>query len=169
MNPALLVAMALLVSGVSVDRFEIQAELQGLYDEISQATLQFTTQSELDQFDDVLYTPDWSFTDAAGHTRTWPDMREEAFRALSGPRVDSMIQPIRSVSVDASGGATVVVNLVVVRTLVDSEGKYGRSGETHTLTDTTSFRDRWIKVSGAWKLKSRTQIGGPTELVDKPQ
>ena len=43
MSPALLVAVALLIPGVSADTFEIQAELQGLYDEISQATLQVTT------------------------------------------------------------------------------------------------------------------------------
>ena len=168
MSPALLVAVALLIPGVSADTFEIQAELQGLYDEISQATLQVTTQSELDQFHGVLYTPDWAFTDAAGHTRTWADVREEAFRAVSAPSADSMTQPIRKVSVDASG-ATVDVSVVIVRTLVDHEGKYGRSGDTHTLTDTTSFRDRWVKMSGAWKLKSRQQIGRPTELVDKPQ
>jgi hypothetical protein len=166
MSPVLLVAVALLIPAVSADTFEVQAELQGLYDEISQATLQFTTQSEIDQFHEVLYTPDWAFTDAAGHTRTWADVRQEAFRALS-PRVDSMTQPIRSISVDASG-ATVVVNLVTVRTLVDQEGRYGRSGDTHTLTNTTPFRDRWIKSSGEWKLKSRQQIGDPSELVDKP-
>jgi hypothetical protein len=168
MSPALLVAVALLIPAASADTFEIQAELQGLYDEISQATLQFTNQSELDQFHDVIYTPDWAFTDAAGHTRTWADVREETFRALSAPRVDSMLQPIRSVTVDA-GGATVVVNMITVRTVVDNAGKYGHAGDTHTLTDTTSFRDRWIKISGEWRLKSRTQIGGPTELVDKPQ
>jgi ketosteroid isomerase-like protein len=168
MSPALLVAVALLIPAAATDTFEVQAELQGLYDEISQATLQFATQSEVDQFHEVLYTPDWAFTDAAGHTRTWADVREEAFRALSAPRVDSMTQPIRSLSVD-SNGATVVVNLVTVRTLVDSEGRYGHAGDSHTLTDTTSFRDRWIKGSGSWKLKSRQQIGGPTESVDKPQ
>jgi ketosteroid isomerase-like protein len=168
MSPALLVAVALLIPAAATDTFEVQAELQGLYDEISQATLQFTTQSELDQFHAVLYTPDWAFTDASGHARSWADVREEAFRALSAPRVDSMTQPIRSLSVDGNG-ATVVVNLVTVRTLVDSEGRYGHAGDTHTLTDTTPFRDRWIKVSGSWKVKSRQQIGGPTETVDKPQ
>jgi hypothetical protein len=168
MSPALLVAVALLIPAAAADTFEIQAELQGLYDEISQATLQFTTQSEVDQFHDVLYTPDWSFTDASGHARTWADVREEAFRALSAPRVDSMTQPIRKLSIDGNN-ATVVVDLVTVRTVVDQEGRYGHAGDTHTLTDTTSFRDRWIKVPGGWKLKSRQQIGGPTELVDKPQ
>jgi cell division protein FtsL len=40
MTPALLVAVALLVPAAATDTFEVQAELQGLYDEISQATLQ---------------------------------------------------------------------------------------------------------------------------------
>ena len=168
MTGVLLLTMTLLHPWTPPSTFDVQTELQGLYDEISQATLQFTTQSELDQFHAVLYTPDWAFTDASGHARSWADVREEAFRALSAPRVDSMTQPIRSLSVDGNG-ATVVVNLVTVRTLVDSEGRYGHAGDTHTLTDTTPFRDRWIKVSGSWKVKSRQQIGGPTETVDKPQ
>ncbi len=43
MTQALLLAAALFVPGAPADNFVVQAELQGLYDEISQATLQFTT------------------------------------------------------------------------------------------------------------------------------
>ena len=82
--------------------------------------------------------------------------------------LDSMTQPIGKLEVD-SGGATVVVNLTTVRTVVDHEGRYGRPDASHTLTDTTPFRDRWIKVSDEWKLKSREQIGAPSESVDKPE
>jgi len=168
MTAALLLAAALFVPGASADNFVVQAELQGLYDEISQATLQFATASDVDEFHEVLYTADWVFTDQAGHKRTWPEMREDAVRALSAPRLDAMTQPIHSLSVDP-GGATVVVTVVTVRTIVDHEGRYGRPEASHTLTATTPFRDRWVRVSDEWKLKSREQIGGPSESVDKPE
>jgi hypothetical protein len=158
----------LLNPGTPPDTFDVKAELQGLYDEISQATLQFATAADVDEFHDVLYVPDWVFTDAAGHTQTWPDLRQAAIDALSMPRLDSMLQPIDKVSVDAEG-ATVVVNVITVHTIVDHEGRYGRKDASHTLTDTTTFRDRWVRVSDEWKLKSREQIGRQTETVDKPQ
>jgi ketosteroid isomerase-like protein len=168
MTQILLLAAALFIPGTPIDNFMVQAELQGLYDEISQATLQFATASDIDQFHEVLYTPDWVFTDTAGHTRTWAEMRQEAVRALSAPRLDSMTQPIRTLSVD-SGGATVVVNVITVHTIVDHEGRYGRPDASHTLTETTAFRDRWVRVLDKWKLKSRQQIGRPGESVDKPE
>ena len=37
------------------------------------------------------------------------------------------------------------------------------------LTHTTPFRDRWIRVSDEWKVKSREQIGAPSESVGKPE
>ncbi len=95
-------------------------------------------------------------------------MRQDAVRALSEPRLESMTQTIVKLSVDP-GGATVVVNLSTVRTVVDHEGRYGRPGASHTLTNTTPFRDRWIKVSDEWKLTSREQIGRASESVDKPE
>ena len=68
MTHGILLAIALLVPGAPPDTFAIQAELQGLYDEISQATLQFATASDVDQFHDVLYMPDWVFVDTTGQT-----------------------------------------------------------------------------------------------------
>ena len=168
MPPALLLAAALIVPGPPVDNFVIQAELQGLYDETSQATLQFVTASDIDEFHAVLCTVDWVFTDLAGHRRPWADMREDAVGALSEPRLDSMTQTIVKLEVD-SLGATAVVNLSTVRTVVDHEGRYGRPDASHTLTHTTPFRDRWIRVSDEWKLKSREQIGAPSESVGKPE
>ena len=50
MTAVLLLAAALFVPGASADNFVVQAELQGLYDEISQATLQFATASDVDEF-----------------------------------------------------------------------------------------------------------------------
>ena len=80
MTQILLFAAALFIPGTPVDNFIVQAELQGLYDEISQATLQFATASDIDEFHEVLYTPDWVFTDPEGHTRTWPEVRPDAVR-----------------------------------------------------------------------------------------
>jgi len=64
---------------------------------------------------------------------------------------------------------TVVVNVVTVRTIVDHDGRYGRPEASHTLTATTPFRDRWVKVSDEWKLKAREQIGASSESVGKPE
>ena len=54
MTQVLLIA-AMLANGTPGDTFDIQAELQGLYDEISQATLQFMTTTDIDQFHAVIY------------------------------------------------------------------------------------------------------------------
>ena len=59
MTEVLLFTLAMLVLTGPTNTFDIQAELQGNYDEISQATLQFVTPSDVDMFHDVLYTPDW--------------------------------------------------------------------------------------------------------------
>src|SRR5215510_3300716 len=71
------------------DPFLVQAEVQGLYDEISQATLQFLTPADVDMFHEVLYTPDWVLIDVAGHRQTWADVRPSAIQALSEPPLDS--------------------------------------------------------------------------------
>lgn len=166
MTQVLLLAMALLIPATPPDPFNVQAELQGLYDEISQATLQFVTASDVDLFHTVLSTPDWVFLDATGQKQTWSQVRERAIQALSAPHLDSMRQPIQKLSL-APDGATVVVNVTTVRTIVDAQGRYGRQGASHTLTETTAFRDRWVRVSDDWKLKSREQISGPIVSVDK--
>ena len=168
MTPVLLLAMALLIQATRPDTFDVQAELQGLYDEISQATLQFVTESDIDVFHDVLYTPDWVFVDATGHTQTWAQLRQSAVQALSAPHPDSVTQPIQKLSLSA-GGVTDVVQVITVRTIVDREGRYGQPGTSHTLTEKTTFRDRWIRVADKWKLKSREQIGRPRETVDRPE
>jgi hypothetical protein len=168
MTSVLLLGMALLIPGDRADTFDVQAELQGLYDEISQATLQFVTASDLDVFHDVLYTRDWVFIDTTGRTHTWPEVRQQAIQALSAPPPDSMSQPIRKVSVEPDG-VTVIVSVTTVRTIVDHDGRYGRRDAAHTLAETTAFRDRWVRVSGGWKLKLREQIGRPSESVDKTE
>jgi hypothetical protein len=148
--------MTLLHPWTPPSTFDVQTELQGLYDEISQATLQFVTESDVDLFHDVLYTPDWVFVDATGQKYTWPQMREREVQALSAPPLSSMNQTIQTLS-------------------LTPDGRYGRQGVRHTLTETTPFRDTWVKAppdndnNEKWKLKSRQQIGRPTVAVDKPE
>jgi hypothetical protein len=146
--------------------FAVQSELQGLYDEINQATLQFVTDIDVDDFHDVLYTPDWSFTNAAGQHRTWAQVREQEVQALKAAPADAIAQTIRKISINKDT-ATTTIDESVVRTVVDSDGKYGRKGASHTLTEVTAFRDSWVRVSDSWKLKSREQIGQPKTVVDK--
>jgi ketosteroid isomerase-like protein len=167
MTEALLLTLTTLAVTFPFDTFDVQTEVQANYDEISQATLQFVTASDVDLFHSVLYTADWAFVDATGHRQTWAQVRERAIQALSEPRLDSMKQRIQKVSLEP-GGVTAVVNMTTVRAIVDAEGRYGRKGAPHTLTETTMFRDRWVRVSEEWLQKSREQIGAPTVSVDKP-
>jgi hypothetical protein len=102
MTQVLLLTIALLIPATPHDTFDVQAELQGLYDEISQATLQLTTESDVDLFHQVLYTPDWVFVDATGHAQTWPQVRARAISALSAPPLDSMIQSIQKLLLGTS-------------------------------------------------------------------
>jgi hypothetical protein len=106
------------------------------------------------------------FIDATKQTQTWPQVRQRAIQALSAPPLDSMKQPIQKLSL-GSDGVTVVVNMTTVRIVVDHEGPNGRQGASRTLRETTVFRDRWVRASDRWKLKSREQLGGPTVSVDK--
>lgn len=164
MTVVVLLLLAGLQSG-SPDLFDVQSDLQSIYDELSQATMQFDTPADIDMFHTVFYTPDWVFVDAAGQRHSWTEMREQDVQALSGPRADSMQQPIQKLSL-APDGARVTTKLTTVRTIVDEEGRYGRKGATHTLTETTVFRDAWVKSGESWKLKSREQVGKPAVSVD---
>jgi hypothetical protein len=144
------------------DLFSIQADLQGLYDEVSQASLQFETLEDANQFHEVLYTPDWVFVDASGQSHTWPQLRDQVLHA---PPVTAATQPIQRLSL-VPGGAVTTVNEVRTRAIVDEAGRYGRKGAPHMLTETTAFKDTWIQVGDQWKLKSRQQLGPPKVQVD---
>jgi len=167
MMDALLLSLTLLLSGTGPGPVAVKAEIQGLYDEISAATLQFATESDVDLFHEVLFTPDWTFIDATGKVQNWPQVRALAIQALSAPHPDGITQPIQKMTVEPDG-ASVVVNMNIVRAIVDHEGRYGRRDEPHTLTETTTFRDRWVRVADVWKLKSREQMGRPIVTVDSP-
>ena len=153
--------LALTLSGTP-DLFSLQTDLQGLYDEISQATLQFATAEDADQFHSVLFTPDWTFVDAAGQHHSWSEMREQVLKAAP---VESSVQPIQKLTL-VPGGAVTTVSTTVTRELIDTEGKYGKKGETHTIAETTLYRDTWLEVNGEWKLKERDQIGPPKTHID---
>jgi len=148
--------------------FDMQSDLQGIYDELSQAAMQFGGPEDIDSFHTVFYTPDWVFVDDEGHRHPWSEKRAQAVQALDQPRVDSIQQTIQKLST-APDGATATTKLTVVRTVVDEEGKYGKEGATHTLTEATTFRDTWVKSGESWKLKSREQIGKPIVSVDHAQ
>jgi hypothetical protein len=163
-------ALALgLLQAASPDAFSVQADLQGRYDEISQASLQFVNDTDIDDFHDVMYTSDWSVTDIEGRVEDWSQLRAQAVQALSAPRLDAIIQLLQRLAL-VPGGAIADVTRTTVRTVVDVEGRYGREkGATHTLNETTSYRDTWVIVGGAWKLKARRQLTLPRVRVDQPE
>jgi ketosteroid isomerase-like protein len=167
MHTLLLLAASLLQAS-SADVYSAQADLQGLYDEISQASLQFLTEADIDGFHQVMYTPDWVLIDAGGQQHTWSQVREQAVQALNEIHHDPMVQSIQKLTL-TPGGATAVVNVTTVHTIVDDQGKYGQKGASHTLTATTPFRDTWVKDGDRWKVKSRQQTGQPKVVVDKPE
>jgi hypothetical protein len=150
------------------DTFEVQAELQGLYDEATQVMVRSMTKADVDLFHDVFCTADWVFVDLAGRTKTWADVRDHPIQPPSGPPSDSTIQRIERLALVADG-ATTLVRETTTRTVEDAEGRYGRRGASHTLTETTLYRDRWVRVSDKWKLKSRTQLSAAKVSVDKPE
>jgi len=162
----LILTMALAAAGVPADAFETQAELQALYDEITDGTAQFAMPSDVDLFHDVRYAPDFVFVDVVGRIHTWPEIREQEIAAIGAPLPDSSSQPIQKLTL-AQDHASVVVNMITVRTIVDPDGSYGRKGASHTLTDITPFRDLWVRVAGEWKLKSRVQIKATRVVVDR--
>ncbi|HEY2150529.1 MAG TPA: hypothetical protein VGH34_06970 [Vicinamibacterales bacterium] len=158
-----IIALALtLALGAPPDLFSIQTDLQGLYDEISQAVLQFATTQDADQFYQVLYTPDWAFVDAAGQRHAWPEMRDQIMHA--GP-VESTEQPIQKLAL-VPGGAVTTVKASTTRAIVDTEGRYGKPGESHMLDEKITYRDTWVQVGDQWKLKLREQVGPPRVQVD---
>jgi hypothetical protein len=167
MITALVVAVTLAISSAaSPNVFEVQTELQALYDEITNGTAQFMTPADVDLFHSVLYAPDFVFVDKGGTTHEWPEMRALAIEAIGMPLPDSSIQSIQKVTL-VTGGAAVLVHMTAVRTIVDKDGTYGHKGATHTLTEFTPFRDLWVRADSVWKMKRRTQIGATTVGVDK--
>jgi hypothetical protein len=143
------------------DSFNAQAQLQGLYEEMSQAALQYETADDIDQFHDVLYAPDWVFIDLGGQRHPWSEIREEQIQALKTPPFDWIAQSVEKVSV-ANGTATVLVNMTTVRHAADGDGQQGKKGGSGTINEKTEFRDVWIATGDGWKFQSRQQISRPS-------
>jgi len=166
---ALLAAMAPAVRAASPasNPFVVQAELQGLYDEESAAALQFFTTQDIDDFHGVFCTENWFFLDAAGQRHAWSEMRGQAATLLAEPRATSISQPISKVSLNREG-AVALVTRTTVHDVIDDEGRYGRKGARHTLTESTRYKDTWVQVGDGWKQQSREQLGQPSQRVDEP-
>lgn len=148
-------AIAVLVLGAtlagapaSVNQFQVRAEIQSLYDEISQATLQFVTPQDVDQFHAVLFTSDWSLVDAKGQKRSWADVRGDAIKTLPEPPYDSILQSIQKLTLNHDG--TEAVALVRVKT--------SRVDGRTVVEDSSIYRDTWTKTDDGWKVKQREQI-----------
>ena len=157
---------AALSQAASPAAFDVRSELQGLYSEISQATLEFVTEQDMDQFHSVVYTNDWAYIDSSGQKHSWQDMRDNEFRSLTTSPLAWMSQDIQKVSLSPDE-ATVLVKMETVRAVADAAGRYGHPGASHTLTETTIFRDTWVDTPNGWKLKSRQQVRPPKTEVDK--
>jgi len=155
-----LVLALLLASSPPTDTYEVQATLQGLYDEISQTLLQLSSDSDVDQLHDVLYTPDCVFVDASGKQHPWADMREQMLRMTKADHVSEMVQRIQRVSLTPKG-ATVIVQASTLHP-VAKDGASSDAKDATLVTDATTYRDTWVQTAGAWRLQSRTQVGGPT-------
>ena len=126
----------------------VRTDLQGMYDEMSAATLQVTTAAEIDDFHAVLCTPDWVFVDRQGHTHDWRDTRARAIEQLSAPTFNSIVERIQRVTV-ASGVATTIVK-------VTTAAKAGKA--------VAYYRDTWIAMPDGWRQQSRTEIAKPGVL-----
>jgi hypothetical protein len=164
----LVLALALVYQPTPPATFDVQVELQGLYDEISQANLEFVSELDASMFHGVVCTPDWFFVDATGRKQTWQEVHDLAGGAPSAPLPDSIDQQIQKLTLTPDG-AVAIVTLTTIRTIVDTEGRYGRPGATHTLTETSTWRDAWVRVADTWKQQSREQMGRPVVKLDKPE
>jgi len=166
----LLALMAPAVGTLAASRnaVAVQSELQSLYDEDSAAALQFFTPQDVDDFHNVFCTEDWFFLDTSGHRLAWSEMREQAAKQLTEPHALSIAQPINKVSLTRNG-ATAVLTVTTVRGITDDEGRYGKKGARHTLTESTKYRDSWVQVGNGWKQQSREQIGRSSQRLDEPE
>jgi hypothetical protein len=150
----------------SQELFAMRCDLQGTYDEIMNATMTSRTQADVDMFRGVFYEPEFEFIDAANQHHTGTLVREQGLRELHEASLTAMRLAIQSISLTPEG-ATAMIHVVTVRTLVDPEGLHGKPGKSHTFAEITLMRDTWIKHDSTWKLKMREQVGETKVLVDR--
>ena len=138
-----LLLLASMMSSSKLDAFSVQSDLQALYDEATQAELQFETPLDVDEYHAVRFAAGWTFVDASGTSHSWNDMRGSEISAL-GDHKDWLVDGIQKVvSMD---GSTAVV--LVTETVVKKD-----------VAEMTSYKDTWIKDGNSWKQQSRAQIG----------
>ncbi|MBZ5559431.1 MAG: hypothetical protein LAO77_19340 [Acidobacteriia bacterium] len=162
----LVFAMLGMLQTTPQNMFSIKCDLQGLYDEIAQATLSARSAKDVDLFHDVFYTSGWLFVDGEGKRLSWTELRDQTIETSMRQKFTSMRQVMQDVTLNPDG-ATVLINYITVRTIVDNDGKYGPIGATHTIAEVIPMRDTWIKTAVSWKLQLREQLGGPRTFVDK--
>jgi hypothetical protein len=145
--------------------FDMQVELQGIYDEISEIYAPALTDDDINVFYAVVYTPDWVLVYAAGRRLTRAEL---SARDAQAPEPDAVIWRIEKLSL-VPDGVTALITAITVHTFVDARGRYGHPGTTHTLSEITPYRDRWVKGEIGWKMKWREQAGPTKTVLDKPE
>jgi hypothetical protein len=145
--------------------FVTEMELQGIYDEISEISVPALTAEDMSTLLDVVYTPDWVLVDSAGRRLSLADL---SARDATSPEPDAVIERIERV-LPGAGFVTTHIAAISVHSFVDTTGRYGPPGATHTLTEITPYRDRWVRISGEWRMKSREQAGRTKTALDKPE
>ncbi|HEX4346603.1 MAG TPA: hypothetical protein VHZ73_03480 [Vicinamibacterales bacterium] len=123
--------------------FDVQSNLQALYDEATQAELQFDTPLDIDEYHAVRFTPAWTFVDASGSSHSWDEMRAAEVSELS-QRKDWIADSIQKVVSINETTAVVLVNEMIV---------------TKNVGATTPYKDTWVKDGDSWKEQSRAQVG----------
>ncbi len=146
-------------------RFNINVELQGIYDEVSQVEIPVVGNTQ-DLYSSVFFAPDWTFVDLAGKRQSWAEKRALDLSERLATPWDSRIQWIRSLTILPDGASTVVY-VTTRRTIVDTEGRYGRKGVCRMLREEAVYSDKWVKVADKWKMASRAQARPSKVAVDK--
>jgi hypothetical protein len=148
-------------------KFNISVDLQGIYDEISQAEIPSGGDTH-DLYAGVFFTPDWTFVDLAGKRQSWAEKRARDLSERLATPWDSRIQRIHSLTILPDGASTVVY-VTTRRAIVDTEGTYGRKGvgRTRIIREEAVYSDKWVKVADNWKMASREQARPSKVTVNK--
>ena len=148
------------------DPGQTAGDLQAMYDEITETTLSATSAEDFDNFHAVFFTSDWTFTDRQGVHHTWSELHDAAIHDWLNQPADSMRDVIRRADLrDAS--AVTDVSSIVIRVVVDADGKYGARGASHRIAESTPMRDHWVLGETGWKVQAREQMGETKLFVDK--
>src|ERR1022692_3778885 len=93
------------------DKLTLQAQVQGLYEEISEAIMHATPAEQgVDALHSVLYTPDWEFIDDTGQHQTW--QQASAAAAFHPIPFNPIVHVIQKFTINGDT-VTVLVQVVV--------------------------------------------------------